>query len=144
MSNAFCCIKGCFRPVKCVGLCASCYVNVAQRHSDEQIAHKNRVAVRTIPVGLMLWVCDEPKYKLRRAMYLYTDDDFGTLRWALERIPSRQREIIKMRYGMSDGYNYSNAEIGRKFNITRERVRQIEAMALERLAYYMRRGELAW
>ena len=45
----------------------------------------------------------------------------------------REREILKMRYGFEDGSEYTLEEIGRKFMLTRERIRQIEKEALGKL-----------
>jgi RNA polymerase primary sigma factor len=45
----------------------------------------------------------------------------------------REREIIRLRYGLSDGYAYTLSEIGRIFSVTRERVRQIETAAIRKL-----------
>ncbi len=50
----------------------------------------------------------------------------------LEGLSWRDREIIKLHYGLGDGYAYTLDEIGKTFSISRERVRQIEARALER------------
>jgi RNA polymerase primary sigma factor len=58
-----------------------------------------------------------------------------TLRRAVNALPEREREIVKLRYGMNgDPDPKSLEEIGRTLGMTRERVRQIEAKALERLA----------
>ncbi|RKY22356.1 MAG: RNA polymerase subunit sigma-70, partial [Planctomycetota bacterium] len=54
----------------------------------------------------------------------------------------REREIIKLRYGLSDGYAYTLEEVGRKFKVTRERVRQIEAKALRKLQHPIRARHL--
>src|SRR5208283_4206130 len=51
----------------------------------------------------------------------------------LDTLTFREREIIKLRYGLGDGYTYTLEEVGRKFKVTRERVRQIEAKALRKL-----------
>lgn len=59
--------------------------------------------------------------------------DLGALRAAVARLPEREREIIRLRYGL-DGKPLSLAQIGRRLGITRERARQIEAEALERLS----------
>ncbi len=45
----------------------------------------------------------------------------------------REREIIRLRYGLVDGYSYTLEECGRIFKVTRERVRQIEAKAVQKL-----------
>jgi RNA polymerase primary sigma factor len=45
----------------------------------------------------------------------------------------REREIIRLRYGLSDGYAYTLSEIGKIFSVTRERVRQIETAAIRKL-----------
>ena len=53
----------------------------------------------------------------------------------LKSLSYREREIIKLRYGLGDGYSYTLEEVGRKMGVTRERVRQIEAQALSRLRH---------
>jgi RNA polymerase primary sigma factor len=59
------------------------------------------------------------------------------LRLMLEEILSalteRERDIIRLRYGFVDGYNYTLEEVGKIFEVTRERVRQIEAKAVRKL-----------
>jgi len=47
----------------------------------------------------------------------------------------RERSVIEMRYGLQDGCTLSLDEVGRRFNLTRERIRQIEAKALRKLRY---------
>ncbi|MGZ8700932.1 MAG: sigma-70 family RNA polymerase sigma factor [Gaiellaceae bacterium] len=57
------------------------------------------------------------------------------VRSAVETLPEREREIVKLRYGLNgDPDPKSLEEIGRRLGLTRERVRQIEARALQRLA----------
>ncbi|MDO4569128.1 MAG: sigma-70 family RNA polymerase sigma factor [Planctomycetia bacterium] len=56
-----------------------------------------------------------------------------TLRDVLETLSYREREIIKLRYGLGDGYSYTLEEVGHIFNVTRERIRQIEAKAVRKL-----------
>jgi RNA polymerase primary sigma factor len=51
----------------------------------------------------------------------------------LATLPSRQREILELRYGLAGGSPITLDEIGRKFNVTRERIRQIERQALTKL-----------
>jgi RNA polymerase primary sigma factor len=52
---------------------------------------------------------------------------------ALEGLSYREREIIRLRFGLVDGYAYTLEEVGTIFAVTRERVRQIEAKAVEKL-----------
>ena len=59
------------------------------------------------------------------------DSLLKTLTW-------REREIIRLRYGLQDGYTYTLEEVGRIFKVTRERVRQIEAKAVKKLQHPIR------
>ncbi|MFM7184783.1 MAG: RNA polymerase sigma factor RpoD/SigA [Planctomycetota bacterium] len=52
---------------------------------------------------------------------------------ALESLSYREREILRLRFGLADGYSYTLEEVGTIFDVTRERVRQIEAKAVEKL-----------
>jgi hypothetical protein len=56
-----------------------------------------------------------------------------TVRAVLNTLTRREREIITLRYGIGDGYTYTLEEVGRVFNVTRERVRQIAANAIRKL-----------
>jgi len=60
----------------------------------------------------------------------------------LQTLTYREREIIKLRYGLGDGYTYTLEEVGRIFDVTRERVRQIEAKAVRKLQHPMRSRKL--
>jgi len=60
----------------------------------------------------------------------------------LSTLTNREKEIIKLRYGIGDGYTYTLEEVGRIFNVTRERVRQIEAKALRKLQHPVRARRL--
>jgi RNA polymerase primary sigma factor len=55
----------------------------------------------------------------------------------------REREIIRLRYGLTDGYAYTLEEVGRIFSVTRERVRQIEAKAVRKLQHPVRSRKLS-
>jgi RNA polymerase primary sigma factor len=54
---------------------------------------------------------------------------------ALQHLNYREREIIRLRYGLVDGYSYTLEEVGKIFSVTRERVRQIEAKAVRKLQH---------
>jgi RNA polymerase primary sigma factor len=60
----------------------------------------------------------------------------------LDTLTYREREIIKLRYGIGDGYTYTLEEVGRRFRVTRERVRQIEAKAIRKLQHPIRSRKL--
>ncbi len=60
----------------------------------------------------------------------------------LETLTYREREIIKLRYGIGDGYTYTLEEVGKRFMVTRERVRQIEAKAVRKLQHPIRSRKL--
>ena len=60
----------------------------------------------------------------------------------LKTLTYREREIIKLRYGLGDGYSYTLEEVGRIFKVTRERVRQIEAKAVRKLQHPVRSRQL--
>jgi RNA polymerase primary sigma factor len=51
----------------------------------------------------------------------------------LSRLPPREQEVLTMRFGLEDGYSLTLEEVGLYFDVTRERIRQIEAKALRRL-----------
>ncbi len=61
----------------------------------------------------------------------------------LNTLTFREREIIKLRYGIGDGYTYTLEEVGRIFRVTRERVRQIEAKAVRKLRHPVRARQLS-
>lgn len=60
----------------------------------------------------------------------FTGED---LKKALQNLKEREREVIVMRFGLEDGINHTLVEVGKRFNISKERVRQIQARALEKL-----------
>ena len=60
----------------------------------------------------------------------------------LKTLTYREREIIRLRYGLGDGYTYTLEEVGRIFKVTRERVRQIEAKAVRKLQHPVRSQQL--
>jgi RNA polymerase primary sigma factor len=64
------------------------------------------------------------------------------LQEVLETLPPREQEVLKMRFGLEDGYSLTLEEVGLYFNVTRERIRQIEAKALRRLRHPKRSRRL--
>jgi RNA polymerase primary sigma factor len=60
----------------------------------------------------------------------------------LKTLTYREREIIKLRFGIGDGYTYTLEEVGRIFKVTRERVRQVEAKAIRKLQHPVRSRKL--
>jgi RNA polymerase primary sigma factor len=64
------------------------------------------------------------------------------IRQVLNSLTYREREIIKLRYGLEGGYTYTLEEVGRMFRVTRERVRQIEAKAVRKLQHPIRARKL--
>jgi RNA polymerase primary sigma factor len=66
----------------------------------------------------------------------------GRIDKVLKSLSYREREIIKLRYGLGDGYSYTLEEVGHIFRVTRERIRQIEAKAVRKLQQPSRSQEL--
>ena len=64
------------------------------------------------------------------------------LREILETLSDRERQVVDYRFGLSDGYSRTLEEVGRLFNVTRERIRQIEAKALRKLRHPSRMKSL--
>jgi len=57
------------------------------------------------------------------------------LRLVLEQLPARERRILELRFGFLDGIPHTLGEIGQEFHLTRERIRQLEKLALSRLRH---------
>jgi RNA polymerase primary sigma factor len=62
---------------------------------------------------------------------------------AMQSLNYREREILRLRYGLTDGYAYTLEEVGKIFQVTRERVRQIETKAVRKLQQPYRAKNLA-
>lgn len=75
----------------------------------------------------------------RRAAISILKDRFNDI---LRDLPKREERIIRLRFGLNDGLPRTLEEVGRMFNITRERVRQIEAKALKKLRHPTRLRKL--
>ncbi|MCC6274731.1 MAG: RNA polymerase sigma factor RpoD [Leptospiraceae bacterium] len=64
------------------------------------------------------------------------------IRQVLHTLPAREQKVIRMRFGLDDGYAQTLEEVGYQFKVTRERIRQIEAKALRRLRHPTRSKKL--
>jgi RNA polymerase primary sigma factor len=62
----------------------------------------------------------------------------------LQDLTTREREVIKLRYGLTDGSVYTLEEVGKMFSLTRERIRQIEATAFKKLQHPIRARNLSF
>jgi RNA polymerase primary sigma factor len=66
----------------------------------------------------------------------------GKLGEVLNGLTERERKILELRYGLMDGYSRTLEEVGKQYNVTRERIRQIEAKALRKLRHPTRKSKL--
>ena len=57
-------------------------------------------------------------------------------------LTDRERRVLSLRFGLLDGYSRTLEEVGRQFNVTRERIRQIEAKALRKMRHPTRIRQL--
>lgn len=64
------------------------------------------------------------------------------LRHTLKQLPDREREVLELRFGLADGTDHTLEEVSRYFDLTRERIRQIEAKALRTLRHPFHRKPL--
>ncbi|MCX7775204.1 MAG: RNA polymerase sigma factor RpoD [Spirochaetaceae bacterium] len=64
------------------------------------------------------------------------------IRMVLSTLPPREQEVLRMRFGLDEGYSLTLEEVGLYFNVTRERIRQIEAKALKKLRQFKRSQKL--
>ena len=60
----------------------------------------------------------------------------------LGELTEREREVLRLRFGLEDGHAHTLEEVGKRFNVTRERIRQIEANALRKLRHPSRSKRL--
>jgi RNA polymerase primary sigma factor len=80
---------------------------------------------------------DDPLYEMNQDLLKRSIAD------VLDALNYREREILRLRYGLADGYTYTLEEVGRIFQVTRERVRQIEAKAVRKLQHPVRSRKLS-
>ncbi len=114
---------------------------VAQVSSMTPVQVEGLLELSLEPLSLDVPVNDEPRSPLLRDAVedtgqpdvlrdLISDEEFELL---LRRLSPRERHVLRLRFGLDDGYPRTLREIGEQLSVTRERVRQIEAEALERL-----------
>ena len=60
----------------------------------------------------------------------------------LDTLTEREQKVLKLRFGLEDGRQRTLEEVGKEFNVTRERIRQIEAKALRKLRHPSRNKKL--
>lgn len=111
---------------------------------------KEILSLSTEPLSLESSICEENKNLLdflvdetntsskHETLFLLREE----LKDILSKLPSREGEILQFRFGLKDGHPYTLKETGVLFNITRERVRQIELQALKRLRNSQKTQEL--
>jgi RNA polymerase primary sigma factor len=80
---------------------------------------------------------DDPLYEMNQDLLKRRIAD------VLDALNYREREILRLRYGLADGYTYTLEEVGKIFQVTRERVRQIEAKAVRKLQHPVRSRKLS-
>jgi RNA polymerase primary sigma factor len=80
---------------------------------------------------------DDPLYETHQAALKLRIEE------AMEHLNYREREILRLRYGLADGYSYTLEEVGKIFSVTRERVRQIESKAVRKLQQPYRNNGLS-
>jgi len=117
-------LKRCGRDVNSMD--ENLYNNNAKGQSNNEVQVKDRLASQgTEPLSLNERNCQ--RQELRRAMRSLTE---------------REAQIVEMRFGLADGNPMTLEDIGKQFNVTRERIRQIEARALSKMRHPMKAGEL--
>ena len=134
---------------------------LGRKPTEKEIAQKARISVdkvreiikvSQVPLSLEMPVGDEESSRLgdfvEDASVQAPDDVVlqGLLRDDLEDVMSsltdREKTVLKLRFGMEDGHPRTLEEVGRVFNVTRERIRQIEAKALRKLKHPTRARKL--
>jgi RNA polymerase primary sigma factor len=129
--------------------------------APEEIAHAAEVPVdearRVLEMGRQPMSLDRPVGESEDASFSEFVEDVGVasptqstthgllrdrIESLLKTLTYREREIIRLRYGLTDGYTYTLEEVGRIFRVTRERVRQIEAKAVKKLQHPVRSRQL--
>jgi len=134
---------------------------LGRKPTEEEIARKSRISVdkvreivkvSQVPLSLEMPVGDEDSSRLGDFVEdggIQAPDEIvlhGLLRDDLEEVmkslTDRERTVLKLRFGLDDGHPRTLEEVGRVYNVTRERIRQIEAKALRKLKHPTRSKKL--
>ena len=134
---------------------------LGRKPTEKEIARKARMSVEKVreiikvsqvPLSLEMPIGDEESSRLGdfvEDISVQAPDDVvlhGLLRDDLEEVMStltdREKTVLKLRFGIEDGHPSTLEEVGRVFNVTRERIRQIEAKALRKLKHPTRARKL--
>ena len=134
---------------------------LGRKPTDKEIAKKSRmpvekvreiIKVSQVPLSLEMPIGDEDSSRLGDFVEdasVQAPDEIvmqGLLHEDLEKVMStltdREKTVLKLRFGIEDGHNRTLEEVGKVFNVTRERIRQIEAKALRKLKHPTRAKKL--
>ena len=129
--------------------------------SEEEIAKKMGITVEKVrevikisqdPVSLETPIGEEDDSHLGdfvKDINAMTPEEYATneilkeeIKAVLETLQEREQEVLELRFGLIDGTSHTLEEVGKKFNVTRERIRQIEAKALRKLRHPSRAKKL--
>lgn len=129
--------------------------------SEEEIAKKMGITVEKVrevikisqdPVSLETPIGEEDDSHLGDFVpdaHAMTPEEYATneilkeeIKAVLETLQEREQEVLELRFGLIDGTSHTLEEVGKKFNVTRERIRQIEAKALRKLRHPSRAKKL--
>jgi len=134
---------------------------LGRKPTDKEIAKKSRISVEKVreiikvsqvPLSLEMPIGDEDSSRLGDFVEdgsVQAPDEIvmqGLLHEDLENVMNtlteREKTVLKLRFGIEDGHNRTLEEVGKVFNVTRERIRQIEAKALRKLKHPTRAKKL--
>ncbi len=129
--------------------------------SEEEIAKKMGISVEKVrdvikisqdPVSLETPIGEEDDSHLGdfvKDINAMTPEEYATneilkeeIKAVLETLQEREQEVLELRFGLIDGTSHTLEEVGKRFNVTRERIRQIEAKALRKLRHPSRAKRL--
>lgn len=129
--------------------------------SEEEVAKKMGISVEKVrevikisqdPVSLETPIGEEEDSHLGDFVpdaSSMTPEEYATneilkeeIKAVLETLQEREQEVLELRFGLIDGTSHTLEEVGKKFNVTRERIRQIEAKALRKLRHPSRAKKL--